>query len=142
MMISSLPSRTFNFKKEEELGFSRMEPHRCHTAEVSMRVVRELFPCKVISSFGDINWPLRSSDLPPMDSFVWGYLKRKVYINPLVTLLQLKVRIRQEMQAIPQALCRKVFADALSVQLFECKRHHGQHLNEVIHHKQFPYGVL
>lgn len=94
-----------------------------------MRVVgRELFPRKVITRFGDINWPLRSSDLSPMDSFVWGYLKRKEDIS-------------QDIQAIPQALYSKVFADA-SVQLSKCKRKHDEHLDDVIHHKQIPYGVV
>ncbi|CAK1592334.1 unnamed protein product [Parnassius mnemosyne] len=50
-----------------------------HTSNVAMPVVRQLFPNKVISRRGDIPWPPRSPDLTPMDFFLWGYLKTKVY---------------------------------------------------------------
>lgn len=72
-----------------------------HTARASMEVVRELFPEKVISRFGDLNWPARSPDLTPLDFFLWGYLKSKVYVNRPNTLQELKQKIREEINGIP-----------------------------------------
>lgn len=40
-----------------------------HTARVSMAKLREIFPNKVISKYGDIPWPARSPDLTPADFF-------------------------------------------------------------------------
>lgn len=38
-----------------------------------------------------IQWPLKSSDLPPCDFFLWEYIKDKVFIPPFsVDLAELK----------------------------------------------------
>jgi hypothetical protein len=39
------------------------------------------FPNKWIVRDGPIAWPPRSPDLTPLDFFLWGYLKSKVYCN-------------------------------------------------------------
>ena len=41
---------------------------------------------------GDINWPPRSCDLTPLDS--WGYAKNRVYADKLSALEHLKTNIR------------------------------------------------
>lgn len=53
----------------------------CHTSNPSMDVKKEMFPNKVISKRGNIEWPPRSPDLSPPDFFLWGFLKDKVYSN-------------------------------------------------------------
>lgn len=50
-----------------------------HAANASMNVVRNMFPGKLISRFGDVPWPPRSPDLSICDFFLWGYLKGRVY---------------------------------------------------------------
>lgn len=42
----------------------------CHTSNLSMPVVQALFPGKLISRRGDIQWPPRSPDLSPCDFFM------------------------------------------------------------------------
>ncbi|GBP69149.1 hypothetical protein EVAR_47424_1 [Eumeta japonica] len=54
-----------------------------HTSYRSLPRVREIFPGKLISRRGDINWPPRSPDLTPMDFFLWSYVKSKVSTNRL-----------------------------------------------------------
>ena len=44
----------------------------------------------------DVEWPARSPDLTPLDFFLWGYLKSKVYVTPPRDLLYLRGRITQE----------------------------------------------
>ena len=41
----------------------------------------ETFASRVLSRFGDQNWLPRSCDLTPLDFFLWGYLKWKLYVN-------------------------------------------------------------
>ena len=71
-----------------------------HTSKTSLLRVREIFPGKLISRRGDINWPPRSPDLAPMDVFLWGYLKPKVYANKPTFLAHLKENIRHQMADI------------------------------------------
>ena len=45
---------------------------------------------------GPLEWPARSPDLTPMDFWLWGYLKEKVYAHNPKTVDQLQVVIRNE----------------------------------------------
>jgi hypothetical protein len=54
---------------------------------------------------GPMEWPPRSPDLTPLDFFLWGHLKNRVYINRLNNLQDLMERIRHEMILIsPQII--------------------------------------
>ena len=55
----------------------KLHPKRGNV-NTSLPRVREIFPGKLISRRGDINWPPRSPDLIPIAFFLWGYLKSKV----------------------------------------------------------------
>ena len=58
----------------------------CHTARKTIQLLHESFPGRVISRFGDQNWPPRSSDLTPLDFFLWCFLKSNVFaIKPTTT---------------------------------------------------------
>lgn len=57
---------------------------------------------------GAIEYPARSPDLTPMDFFLWGYLKDKVYCRKPRTIDALKLEIERQCQEIPNELCRKV----------------------------------
>ena len=61
-----------------------------HTTRVSMALLREKFPGKLILRFGEIDWPPRSSDPNPPDFYLWGYLKSKVYEEDPGTVEDLK----------------------------------------------------
>lgn len=100
----------------------------------SLPRVREFFPQKLISRRGDISWPPRSPDLTPMDFFLWGYVKSKVYVNKPTSLAQLKENIRHEMAAITENTCRAVI-DNFSARLNECRERNGLHLDDVIYKK-------
>lgn len=127
-----------NYELTEFNGFNartwfQQDGATCHTANVSLVAVRELFPQKLISKRGDITWPPRSPDLTPMDFFLWGYVKSKVYENSPRTLHQLKENIRATIGAIPQAMCRRVMTNFRS-RLEECQRRQGRHLDDIIFH--------
>lgn len=65
----------------------------CHTANETITLLRDKFNDRVISRCGDVNWPPRSCDLTPLDFFLWGYLKEKVYVNKPRTIQELKDEI-------------------------------------------------
>lgn len=109
-----------------------------HTARESMIKVRELFPKKLISRFGDVAWPPRSPDLTPCDFFLWGYRKSRVYINSPSTINALQENIRREVKAISPALCKRVFTN-MKERLQECLRLEGRHLSGVTFQEVFPH---
>ena len=48
----------------------------------------------------DIEWPPRSPDLKPCDSFLWGHLKNEVYATPPINVDILKIRITAEVNIL------------------------------------------
>ena len=50
-------------------------------------------PNKWIGRRGSVEFPARSPDLTPMDFFLWGYLKDKVYAAKPATIEDLKNEI-------------------------------------------------
>lgn len=53
------------------------------------------YPEKWIGRGGFISWPPRSCDLTPLDFFLWGYIKDRVYVNKPTTREDMKDRIRE-----------------------------------------------
>ena len=66
----------------------------CHTSLETRELIRLKFGERVISKKEEVEWPPRSCDLTPLDFFLWGFLKSKVYANRPATIEQLKINIR------------------------------------------------
>lgn len=49
-----------------------------------------------IGRHGPIHWPANSPDLTPLDNFLWGYLKDRVYCNRTHNLISLRQKIELE----------------------------------------------
>eukprot|EP00731_Ephydatia_muelleri_P038605 Em0825g2a len=70
--------------------------------------LNETFGTKLIGRGGPLEWPARSPDLTPMDFWLWGYLKEKVYAHNPKTVDQLQVVVAQEMSALDPAMIQWV----------------------------------
>ena len=77
------------------------------------------FPDRVIGRGCSIQWPPRSCDLTPMDFFLWGYIKDRVYKQKCHTLDQLRGRIRRAMRSISPDLCMRT-CESVGRRLAEC----------------------
>ena len=53
-----------------------------------------------IGRHGLINWPANSPDLSPLDFFLWGYLKNKVYYNRPTTIGEMVAKIQVEINSL------------------------------------------
>jgi hypothetical protein len=102
-----------------------------HTAQHSLRVLREMFPGRLISLRGNVKWPARSPDLSPCDFFLWGYLKEKVFKHRPRSLEDLKERIRQEINAIPPEITQRVMKN-FRERLQKCFANDGRHMSDMI----------
>lgn len=69
-----------------------------------------VFPARWIGRRGAIEWPARSPDLTPLDYFLWGYLKDRVYRTKPANLDELQQRIRDEIIAIDADMIRQAVA--------------------------------
>ena len=105
-----------------------------HTARETMALLREHFPGRLISRFGDVPWPPRSPDLTPADFFLWGYIKSKVYITKPRNMSELKTRITQETSLISAESLRKVMEETVK-RAHTCLSFNGRHLKDIIFKK-------
>lgn len=61
-----------------------------HNSTASKQFLDEHFPGHWMGTYGPIKWPPRSPDMTPMDFFVWGHLKGRVYESRYNTVQELK----------------------------------------------------
>lgn len=83
-----------------------------HTARKKIKLLRKMFPNRLISKSGDVNWPTSSSDLNPSEFFLWDYLRAKVYSNQLESIEELKAKICHEIAGISEETLQKVMENA------------------------------
>ena len=91
------------------------------------------FGNRLISRNGPVEWPPRSCDLTPLDFFLWGYLKSKVYANNPTTLKELKNNIEREIANISADMCERVIENWIQ-RIDRCRRARGGHINDVEFH--------
>ncbi|XP_073831485.1 uncharacterized protein [Musca autumnalis] len=91
----------------DELWFQQ-DGATCHTAHVTIDLLKETFDELIISRNGPVNWPPRSCDLTPLDYFLWRYVKSLVYANKPKTLGELEANIRGVIADIRPHMLEKV----------------------------------
>jgi hypothetical protein len=67
-----------------------------------------MFPGRVISRRGNIEWPARSPNLNACDFFLWGYRESNVYEKKPRTTVNLKQNIKDEVEAISPTMLQQV----------------------------------
>ena len=77
-----------------------------HSVSASVKYLGIFGKERLISRNSCFNWPPYSPDLNPLDFFLWGYIKSKVYSSPYPkTVEDLKKNIVRE--------CRKINKDVI-----------------------------
>lgn len=59
----------------------QQDGHPAHPSFLARIILNQKFPGRWIRLYGPQEWPPRSADLTPMDFFMWGFLRQKVYKN-------------------------------------------------------------
>lgn len=106
----------------------------CHTTRDNMAIIRSRFEQRLISRFSEFNWPSRSCDLNPLDFFLWGYAKDRVYADNPQSLDHLKNNIRDVLAELQPAICKKVIENYLK-RIEVCEAALGGHLSDILFHK-------
>ena len=102
-----------------------------HFARAVRQFLDLTFPNRWIGRRGPIEWPPRSPDITPLDFFLWGYLKSKVYVNRPNNLDDLKQRIRQEIRLIPPQVIENVQRETI-LRLEKCIEVNGQNIEHLL----------
>ena len=64
------------------------------------------FPIKWTGRDSPTPWPPRSPDITPLDFFLWGYVKDKVFSTPVTDITNLKARITKIFATITEDMWR------------------------------------
>ncbi|GBN60617.1 hypothetical protein AVEN_66712-1 [Araneus ventricosus] len=91
--------------------------------------IRDTFQQQVIGFGVCVEWPPRSPDLNPLDFFLWGYIKQRVYATPPPTLQELRNRITDACDSLSPAMLYNVQRKVQSrVQMcIVAEGHHFEH---------------
>lgn len=103
----------------------------CHTANATIDLLKTKFDDKLISRNGPVNWPPRSCDLTPLDFFLWGYVKSKVYADKPATIDALEANIERVIRDIRPEMLEKVAHNWTSRIRF-VKNSRGGHMSQII----------
>ncbi|GFT87844.1 putative transposable element [Trichonephila clavipes] len=129
-MITNFLIPELNNHHVQELWFQQ-DGATCHTARATIDLLKDTFGDRLISRFGPVNWPPRSCDLTPLDSFLWGYVKSLVYADKPQTLDHLEDNIRRVIADIRPQMLEKVIENWTS-RLDYIRASHGSPMREII----------
>ena len=82
-----------------------------HYSTIVRQWLDEKFHNHWIGRRGPVNWPARSPDLTPLDFFLWGYLKSKIFSSKPTTIAILKEMIAAECASITAEILANVISN-------------------------------
>ena len=71
-----------------------------HWARIVRQSLNQTFPERWIGRDGPTAWPARSPDITPLDFFFWGYVKERVFHEPVDNIDELKRRITTAIRSV------------------------------------------
>ena len=75
--------------------------------------------------------PHKWNDLTPLDFFLWGFVKDKVYADAHDSIQELKEKIRAVIDEIETQMCENVMENFIK-RASSCKRSRGGHMNDIV----------
>lgn len=82
---------------------------------------------------GPVAWPPRSPDLTPCDFFLWGEIKRRVYVEEAQSLEELKVQIRSAFEQVKNdTVVLNKLKDNVQKRARLCLERNGMHFEQLL----------
>lgn len=113
---------------EMQRGYFQQDGATAHTAAATLQYLEEHFPQRVISRG---RWPPRSPDLSPLDFYLFGSLKNRIYRNRLHNVVELQAAIENEIRSIDVGTLRNVFEN-LKRRVHVCLQNEGEHFEHLL----------
>ncbi|GBN40064.1 hypothetical protein AVEN_227825-1 [Araneus ventricosus] len=79
-----------------------------HMVSSVQQYIRDTFQQQVIGYGGCVEWPPLLPDLNPLEFFLWGYIKQRVYANPPPTLQELRSHITDDCASVSPSVLYNV----------------------------------
>ena len=92
-------------------GYFQQDGAPPHFSIPVRRFLDEHFPNRWIGRAGPIPWPAYSPDLSPLDFWLWGSVKNKVYATNVRDLNDLKTRISLAFNEVSREVCQRVMCE-------------------------------
>ena len=73
--------------------------------------LNETFPNRWIGRNGPTPWPPRSPDITPLDFFLWGYVKDRVYRTPVCDVETLQSRIIEVLATVNEEMLENTWRE-------------------------------
>ena len=73
--------------------------------------LNETFPNRWIGRNGPTPWPPRSPDITPLDFFLWGYVKDRVYRTPVRDVETLQSRIIEVLTSVNEEMLENTWRE-------------------------------
>lgn len=102
-----------------------------HNARVVTNFLNEQFPGRWMGRYGPIRWPARSPDLNPLDFFLWGHCKERVYQTLPEDLEELDIKLRYAVWSIEEDTMENVQRNLLR-RMRACIRMDGGHFEHLL----------
>lgn len=114
----------------DEVFYFQQDGAPPHYHHIVRSYLDEILPNKWIGRRGFVEYPPRSPDLTPLDFFLWGYLKDKVYATKPRTVNELREAIELECARIPKKLFPSV-CDSIARRCQQCLDQNGGHFENM-----------
>lgn len=108
---------------ELQVGYFQQDGATPHTAGATIRYLQQFYDNRIISQG---LWPPRSPDLTPLDFFLFGHLKNKVFQNRIHTVDELQQAITREIQNVSANQLQNVF-ESMKRRVNSCLENEGHH---------------
>lgn len=105
-----------------------LPPHNTITVR---EFLHQQFPNKWIGNNGVVEWPARSPDLSPLDFFLWGSLKNKIYKENIINLEQLRANIVNSFASLERRDIQRA-VNNIRRRVNLCLRENGSHFEHLL----------
>lgn len=102
-----------------------------HNSRASKLCLDEQFPNRWMGTYGPIKWPPRSPDLTPLDFFLWGYLKGRIYVSRYNSVQELKDAVYNTLNTIHHKSLLNATRSVLK-RARTCIRQDGGHIEHLL----------
>lgn len=109
----------------------QMDGAPAHSTREVDRELTQMFDDRWIGRNGPWKWPPRSPDLTPLDFFLWGYIKSKVYNIPVRTREELEDRVRTAFRQLNPDCIYNACTRGFSSRVYSCLQENGGHIQHL-----------
>lgn len=102
-----------------------------HCGNVIDQELYDMFEDRWIRRLGPWNWPPRSPDLTPLDFYLWGTIKQRIYSTPVESVEELVARIRRTFDQLDPAEIADATTEAVMSNIQKCLRVNGGHIEQL-----------